>query len=72
MNNTSTGCAQIGDALYTRLAGHSDLQKVGEVAAVCDNFGLGLIRLRYIDSVTRQIEPLQLQNGTQVQMSIPH
>ncbi|KAK9500776.1 hypothetical protein O3M35_001974 [Rhynocoris fuscipes] len=56
----------IGNALYTRLANsNNELMKIGEVASVCGNFGLGLVRLRYVDSVTRTIDPLQLENGLQ-------
>lgn len=57
----------VGDGLY--VAGGAE--KVGEVTSVCGCYGVGLIRLRYVDPDTRVIADMQLKDGTPVRMSIP-
>ncbi|RNE99228.1 transferase C1orf69 like protein, mitochondrial [Trypanosoma rangeli] len=46
-------------------------QKVGEVLTVCGDVGLGLLRLRYVDAVTRTAPGLQLKGALPVSITIP-
>ncbi|KEG09480.1 transferase C1orf69 like protein, mitochondrial [Trypanosoma grayi] len=48
-----------------------DGQKVGEVLAVSGDVGLGLLRLRYVDSATRKVPGLVLHDALPVTVSIP-
>ncbi|KAG5478313.1 hypothetical protein CUR178_05028 [Leishmania enriettii] len=46
-------------------------EKIGEVTGVCGRVGVGLFRLRYVDSATLTVPGLQLKDGTPVQTHLP-
>lgn len=57
----------VGQGLYV----DGGKEKVGEVTASVGPFGLGLVRLRYVDTETRSIPDLTVKDGRPVFMSIP-
>ncbi|KAG5500825.1 hypothetical protein JIQ42_04851 [Leishmania sp. Namibia] len=46
-------------------------EKIGEVTGVCGRVGVGVFRLRYVDSATLTVPGLQLKDGTPVQTHLP-
>ncbi|CCW62608.1 unnamed protein product [Phytomonas sp. EM1] len=56
----------IGEGLYV-----SGKEKVGEITTISGCYGLGLIRMKYVDKETKTIPGLSLRDGTPVEMFIP-
>ncbi|CCW65957.1 unnamed protein product [Phytomonas sp. Hart1] len=58
--------SSLEDGLYS-----SEKEKVGEITTVSGGYGLGLIRMKYVDKERKIIPGLSLKDGTPVEMSIP-
>ncbi|KAG5477832.1 hypothetical protein LSCM1_05134 [Leishmania martiniquensis] len=57
---------EVGEPLFS-----PEKEKIGEVTGVCGQVGVGLLRLRYVDSATLTVPGLQLKDGTPVQTHLP-
>lgn len=65
-SSESSGRPVIGDGLFSKNG-----DRIGEITGVCRQYGIGLLRLRFVEKATQEVPGMQLKSGEPVSTKLP-